>query len=242
MFFRFVRTSVVLAPLVLVMGATPSSPETNELNKLQFRILELTNQARAEAGCEPLRGSDLLDRIALRHSRDMAENDFLGHSDARGRDHITRARSAGFPTRYVGENVAAGNASPLRTFKQWMNSPPHRKNILDCSFTELGVGYAYEPNSEWKHYWTQMFGDKQSGEQNQQSGEQNQRPGQQEQQAPQDQQPGEQDSGPIEQDSGPAEYAEQRQEFEQQRDEHANQRGEFEQQRGEYAEQAMPEN
>ena len=39
----------------------------------------------------------------------------------------------------------------------WMNSPGHRANILNPEFTELGVGYNYDNNSEYKHYWVQIF-------------------------------------------------------------------------------------
>lgn len=43
----------------------------------------------------------------------------------------------------------------------WMNSTGHRNNILNCEFTEIGVGYAYaanDPGTYWyHHYWTQVF-------------------------------------------------------------------------------------
>ncbi|NYH80070.1 uncharacterized protein YkwD [Actinopolyspora biskrensis] len=122
------------------------------------RILELTNRARAGAGCPRVRLNPSLTRTAQRHSTDMARNDYLGHIGSRGTDHITRARRAGYPSSYVGENVAAGNAGASATFAQWSTSPQHRKNILNCSFTELGVGHAANPDSEWGHYWTQLFG------------------------------------------------------------------------------------
>src|SRR5436853_5887938 len=38
----------------------------------------------------------------------------------------------------------------------WMASPGHRANILNPSFTHIGIGVGYNPNSQWKYYWTQM--------------------------------------------------------------------------------------
>ncbi|SDP83412.1 Cysteine-rich secretory protein family protein [Actinopolyspora xinjiangensis] len=123
------------------------------------RMLRLTNRARARAGCPKLRLNEVLNEAARRHSAQMARRNYLGHRGTNGTDHVARAKRAGYPSVYVGENVAAGNADAARTFRQWLNSPGHRENILNCSFTELGVGYAKDADSEWTHYWTQMFGD-----------------------------------------------------------------------------------
>lgn len=153
------RALLLLVPATLLLplpahGTTTRADPTGEAE----RILELTNRARAGAGCPRVRLNPALTRTAQQHSTDMARNDYLGHIGSRGTDHITRTRRAGYPSSYVGENVAAGNADASATFVQWSTSRQHRKNILDCSFTELGVGHAANPNSEWGHYWTQLFG------------------------------------------------------------------------------------
>ncbi|NHD17954.1 MULTISPECIES: CAP domain-containing protein [unclassified Actinopolyspora] len=153
------RVLLLLVPTTLLLtvpahGAADRAEPTDRAE----RILELTNRARAEAGCPRVRLNPSLTRTAQQHSTDMARHDYLGHIGSRGADHITRARRGGYPSTYVGENVAAGNASASATFTQWSTSRPHRKNIVNCSFTELGVGHAANPGSEWGHYWTQLFG------------------------------------------------------------------------------------
>jgi len=50
----------------------------------------------------------------------------------------------------VGENVAQGQTSADQVFNSWMNSPGHKKNILNRSFTEYGGGRA-------QLFWTQVF-------------------------------------------------------------------------------------
>lgn len=129
-----------------------------EQSRLRHRMLELTNRARTRAGCPKVRLDPTLNRAALEHSRDMARHDFLAHVSSAGLGHIARARSVGYRSSYVGENVAVGNDTAEETFQQWMNSPGHRANILDCSFTELGVGYVRDPSGKWTHYWTQELG------------------------------------------------------------------------------------
>lgn len=59
--------------------------------------------------------------------------------------------------RRIGENIGGGYQTPEEVVDGWMHSEGHRKNILHPDFTELGVGYTYEENSQYKHYWVQIF-------------------------------------------------------------------------------------
>lgn len=58
-----------------------------------------------------------------------------------------------------GENLAIGNAavSPATTVALWMSSETHRANILNPDFTKLAVGFDFDPNSDYKTYWSQFF-------------------------------------------------------------------------------------
>lgn len=63
---------------------------------------------------------------------------------------------------YAGENLCAGPAvaTPLLAMTAWMNSPPHRANILSENFTHIGVGYYNNENNnqnQYKDYWVQLF-------------------------------------------------------------------------------------
>ena len=61
-------------------------------------------------------------------------------------------RAFGLAYRTAGENIAMGYPTPEAVVDGWMNSEGHRANILNPSFTVIGVGYV-----EQGHYWTQMF-------------------------------------------------------------------------------------
>ena len=58
----------------------------------------------------------------------------------------------GISYRTAGENIAMGQTTPEAVVNGWMNSEGHRANILNSSYTQIGVGYAANG-----HYWTQLF-------------------------------------------------------------------------------------
>jgi len=61
-------------------------------------------------------------------------------------------KSFGISYRTAGENIAKGQTTPQAVMTAWMNSSGHRANILNASFTQIGVGYVASGN-----YWTQEF-------------------------------------------------------------------------------------
>ncbi|WP_152520765.1 CAP domain-containing protein [Nocardiopsis halophila] len=113
-------------------------------------VVALTNDERADAGCGPLQVDAKLTRASEDHSADMARRDYMAHETPEGVGPAERAEKAGH-TAWGGENVAAGYTSAEAVMDGWMNSEGHRKNILNCDFTTIGVG-------EVDGYWTQNFG------------------------------------------------------------------------------------
>ena len=61
----------------------------------------------------------------------------------------------GISYRTAGENSAEGQSSPAEVMNGWMNSPGHRRNILDPNFTQIGIGIA--KNAQGRYIWTQQF-------------------------------------------------------------------------------------
>lgn len=116
----------------------------------------LTNAQRRSAGCQPLSVDDTLTAVAQAHSADMARRGFFDHVNPDGRSPFDRMTAAGYRYRMAAENIAAGYRSPQQVVDGWMNSPGHRRNILNCGLTEIGIGYA--TGGGYGVYWTQDFG------------------------------------------------------------------------------------
>ena len=121
------------------------------------QVLTLVNAERRKAGCAPVRLDPRLNAAALAHSRQMADRNFFSHTSPDGATFADRVKAQGYP-RPRSENIAAGNTTAQATMRQWMNSPGHRANILDCRAKDMGIGAASQPGSTYRTYWTQDFG------------------------------------------------------------------------------------
>ena len=107
------------------------------------------NAERARRDLRPLRLSRRLSTAARRHSRAMVRSRFFSHDSADGGSFVDRIRSTGYLSGArswsVGENIAYGSGSrstPRSIGSAWMNSPPHRANILSSSYRSIGIGVA----------------------------------------------------------------------------------------------------
>ncbi|PMR58701.1 hypothetical protein C1A38_23335 [Verrucosispora sp. ts21] len=135
-------------------GATVTTSPSNPAGASQAaQVVDLVNAERAKAGCGALTVDEKLTTAAQRHSQDQADNRNMSHTGSDGSDPGERIDRVGYAWRTYGENVAWNQQSPAAVMDAWMNSPGHRANILNCAFTEIGVGVA----SSNGPYWTQVF-------------------------------------------------------------------------------------
>ncbi|WP_428964160.1 CAP domain-containing protein [Micromonospora fluostatini] len=129
-------------------------PEESPPSGQAQQVLGLVNTERAGAGCPAVRTEGRLTTAAQRHSQDQADHRNMSHTGSDGSTVGDRLDRAGYSWSTYGENVAINRASPEAVMEAWMNSPGHRANILNCAFTELGVGMVTRGDQT---YWTQKF-------------------------------------------------------------------------------------
>lgn len=145
----------VVLPLMLMSQPTLSATA-------ESRVVALTNELRQQHGCAPLVVSPALSLAAQQHSQEMADNNYFNHIDLGGHNPSWRALQAGYTGSAGAENIAAGYTTADEVVMAWYNETPpndgHRQNLLNCSLTEIGIGYAVNPNSQYRSYWTQDFG------------------------------------------------------------------------------------
>ena len=142
-----------------VLDTQNNSPDQNSTNYDQ-KILQLVNQERTEAGLDPLAIDNQLDRAAELHTDEMVQADRMSHQLPGEAGLGDRVSATGFDWTRLGENVAAGHTTPEAVVDAWMNSPGHRRNILNADFTSLGVGYEEASDNisgDTDVYWTQVF-------------------------------------------------------------------------------------
>jgi uncharacterized YkwD family protein/spore coat assembly protein SafA len=122
------------------------------VQRYEQEVIRLVNEIRDENGLPALTYNWELSRVARYKSQDMKDNRYFSHTSPVYGSPFEMMRSFGISYRSAGENIARGYATPQAVVNGWMNSSGHRANILNASFTQIGVGYVAEGN-----YWTQMF-------------------------------------------------------------------------------------
>ena len=137
-------------------GGNGGGTTTSTVSSFATQVIKLTNAERAKVGCKALKSNSLLKSAAQKHSVDMAKKDYFSHTGKDGRSPFQRMTDAGYTFTAAAENIAAGQRTPADVVKGWMNSKGHRENIQNCTYTEIGVGYAR--GGSYGTYWTQDFG------------------------------------------------------------------------------------
>ena len=118
-------------------GVVPAQPHA-QLLPIEQNIVAKTNQERARNGRSPLVVDPQLMQSARQHAIWMARNQVMQHGHAN-----------------VAENIAMGQNSSTEAIRDWMNSPGHRANMLNGSYTRIGVAAYRAPNGQV--YWCQQF-------------------------------------------------------------------------------------
>lgn len=126
--------------------------EAFEISDYEKEVIRLVNEIRVSYGLGELTLNEELSAVARLKSEDMRDNYYFSHNSPTFGSPFEMMSHFGINYRTAGENIAMGQKTPREVVDGWMNSEGHRANILNGSFTEIGVGYA-----ENGHYWTQMF-------------------------------------------------------------------------------------
>ncbi len=142
--------------------APDSSWGTNN-SSFAAQVLTLVNQHRASIGVGQLSSDPALTASAVWKSMNMAGLNYFDHNDDPiGRTVAQRLSACGWPSNLGwGENIAYGYSTPADVMNAWLNSPGHKANIENPSYTSSGIGVA--ANAQGVYYWTQDFGQGSSG-------------------------------------------------------------------------------
>lgn len=104
----------------------------------QQRLLAVTNQERLKQGAGSLRLNTELDNAAQAKADDMFAQQYWAHTAPNGVTPWQWFDQAGYKYEHAGENLAKGFSSTNGVVLAWMESPEHRKNLLDTQFRDVG--------------------------------------------------------------------------------------------------------
>jgi uncharacterized protein YkwD len=137
--------AVALAVVACALPVTAAHAGTERAT-----VLDLVNEERADAGCDPVGIDARLTEAAQEHAQDQADRREMTHEGSDGSSVGDRVTRAGYRWGGVAENVAAGTTSPERVMTLWMDSAGHRANILNCDYRHMGVVRV-------DGWWSQVF-------------------------------------------------------------------------------------
>jgi uncharacterized protein YkwD len=145
----------MVAAWMLIAGSPASAsscPSSNvQVTALAQSAMEtsigcLINEERVAHGVTPVQPNAALRQAALGHSTEMVDLGYFEHTSPAGVTFVQRITDTGY-TRgarswEVGENLVWGTgvlSTPQSLVTSWMNSPPHRENLLRPQFREIGI-------------------------------------------------------------------------------------------------------
>lgn len=144
------------APKVESPATEPKIPQSSladqTISAYEAKVIDLINKIRVNQGLSPLTANADLCRVARYKAQDMVDKHYFSHTSPTYGSPFDMMKTFGISYRTAGENIAYGYSTPESVVEGWMNSEGHRKNILNPSFTQIGVGYVSNG-----HYWSQMF-------------------------------------------------------------------------------------
>ena len=143
----------VTNPNLIYPGQVLTIPQLDSsVASFEAEVVRLVNDIRVENGLQPLKANWELFRVARYKSQDMLDKGYFSHTSPTYGSPFQMMKAFGISYRTAGENIAMGYSTPQAVVDGWMNSSGHRANILNASYTQIGVGYVSRGN-----YWTQMF-------------------------------------------------------------------------------------
>ncbi|WP_374017992.1 CAP domain-containing protein [Paenibacillus thiaminolyticus] len=124
--------------------------KNNNSSAFEQQVLDLVNQERSKTGLSSLSMSEELSNMAMVKAQDMYNNNYFDHTSPTHGSPFDMMKEFGITYNSAGENIAKGQTTPTQVMNDWMNSPGHKANILNNSYTHIGIAY-------YNNTWVQEF-------------------------------------------------------------------------------------
>lgn len=131
---------------------TPEEDNDSSQGDYASQVVALVNAERAKYGLSALKVDSRVQQAAQVRAKETVQS--FSHTRPNGSSFSTALTEAGVSYTRSGENIAYGQSTPQQVVQAWMNSSGHRANVLNESFTTIGVGYTVSGGTA---YWAQLF-------------------------------------------------------------------------------------
>ena len=146
-------------------NAEEKQKKTSEESHAEYtdEMLRLVNEEREKAGIMPLELDDTLTAAANIRAKEICE--VFDHTRPNGENFRSLLKEMGTDASYAGENINKGTfENPKFAMELWMSSKAHKSNILNPNYKYIGIGYAFESESngvfdDTVSHWVQIFTD-----------------------------------------------------------------------------------
>jgi uncharacterized protein YkwD len=128
---------------ILSLSVPQAAPADSLAAILAGSVVKLTNEERADNDLSLLSASPLLTRAAQLKADDMAEKSYYAHVSPDGTIPPHWLDVVGYRYQIMGENLVVDRTESEDVVSAWMGSATHRQNLLNPTFTEIGIGVAY---------------------------------------------------------------------------------------------------
>lgn len=136
--FKFI-IRLLFAVFLIGGGAIVYVLAQNHVNLSAPDLVQLTNEERQKNGLRPLMVNMHLFDAAEFKAEDMAKYHYFAHVSPRGVEPWDFMKVAGYHYCFAGENLADGFTQSQAVMDAWMNSPEHKKNILQPEFDQVAI-------------------------------------------------------------------------------------------------------
>lgn len=134
--------------------STSGTVSASTLAADEKKALSLLNADRVANGLPALKANSQLNGLAQTYAQDMINRGFFSHYNPEGKSPFDRMQAAGISYTTAGENLAINNSVEAAE-KAFMASSGHRANILNSTYTDVGIGVRY--NADGSAYVVQEF-------------------------------------------------------------------------------------
>jgi len=137
--FSYVIFLILLQVFLKIFSIPGSNVLGISTNISTTDIINLTNERRVSQGIRPVKENQLLSQAAAAKAQDMLNQNYWAHFAPDGKTPWQFINQSGYSYSVAGENLARDFDNASSVVVAWMNSPSHKQNLLDSSFTEIGV-------------------------------------------------------------------------------------------------------